>query len=459
MLLTPQPLDEFARETEAMLAGKPLPGTLPAGAFATQFGAVPYRHIHDDHGTLHEWLVKGLLTRGEQGMLVGASQAGKSFLALDISMAIARGVPWMGCKTKRGLVIYHAGESAKGVRDKRLPAYVKAAGLNREADLPFILLTKPLDLFNNDEDTNKLIAECKYWKGVYPDLQLELLTIDTFNAAAPGADENAGKDVGSIRRRLKRIEQELGCAVLIVHHKNAQGTKARGHSSLFADVENVLDVSLVMTGDEKTPGPALKDTRERKVRVAKVTKLKDGADEREFRFTLAGVVLGQDEDGDAITSCVIDVPDMGDLEPSDHAAKARGAARLAKHPYLLLQCVMEAARAHGRTPPNDVPAGRDVMVVEWRHVGELFRARWFDDKYSDEKQREKAFRDIVSKAGTDLDNRGYIKKHNNFVWRTNKRLPGERRHDEHTAAADTDERLPEAGEMSAADWLQQGDQE
>lgn len=66
--------------------------------------------------TKHEWLVKNVLTRGEQAMLVGASQSGKSFLAIDLAFAIARGVPWFGNKTRKGLVVYQAGESAKGVR-------------------------------------------------------------------------------------------------------------------------------------------------------------------------------------------------------------------------------------------------------------------------------------------------------------------------------------------------------
>ncbi len=83
------------------------------GPFKTQFGAVPYRDRHQKHANRHEWLIKGVMTRGEQAMLVGASQTGKSFLAYDISMAIARGVPWMGRKARRGLVIYHAGESAR----------------------------------------------------------------------------------------------------------------------------------------------------------------------------------------------------------------------------------------------------------------------------------------------------------------------------------------------------------
>ncbi|MGF3022670.1 AAA family ATPase [Methylobacterium aquaticum] len=410
-----QPFADFERETLARATGP----------YRTQFGAVPYHARHQKHGNAHEWLIKGVMTRGEQAMLVGASQTGKSFLAYDISMAIARGVPWMGHKTRRGLVIYHAGESAKGVRDKRQPAYDRAHGLENDLDHPFVLLTLPLDLYSSDEDTLKLIAECRHWMEQYPDFGFELLVIDTFAAATPGADENAGKDVGAIRRRCKRIEQELGCAVLLVHHKNASGTKARGHTSMFADVENVLDVSLVMTGPEKTAVP-LKDINGRKVREAVVTKLKDGEDGTKFRFVLEGVQLGVDEDGDDVTSCVIRPPDMGDVEPSPDE-KAAPDARLPRRQYIMLKAIEDALKAHGQMPaPDGVPVPNNVPVVEWRIVRDLFSARWFEDDQPDEEKRKAALRRAWKDAGEGLYSRGYIRKHETWIWRTRKRLPSER---------------------------------
>ncbi len=114
--------------------------------------------------------------------------------------------------------------------------------------------------------------------------------------------------------------------MLLVHHKNASGTKARGHTSMFADVENVLDISLVTTGPEKTAVP-LKDVNGRKVREAVVTKLKDGEDGVSFRFVLESVRLGIDEDGDPVTSCVVSLPDMGEVERDAPASTAAAGAR------------------------------------------------------------------------------------------------------------------------------------
>ncbi|MEE7460655.1 hypothetical protein MFUR16E_04575 [Methylobacterium fujisawaense] len=415
-----QDVEEFERTTLELTRAK-----ASAGPYRSQFGAVPYRDKHQAHAGKHEWLIKNVLTRGEQGMLVGASQTGKSFLAFDMGMAIARGVPWFGNKTRQGLVIYHAGESAKGVRDKRLHAYDKANNLVDEYGLPFVLLTLPLDLYSSDEDTNKLITECEHWRTEYPDFPLELLVIDTWAAATPGADENAGKDVSGIRRRCKRIETALGCAVLLVHHKNAAGTKARGHTGMFADVENVLDISLVTTKIAKDELP-LKDVNGRKVREAVVTKLKDGEDGKKFRFVLEGVQLGTDEDGEAITSCVIAPPDMGDVDQPEETKAGRPGSRLPQMQYLLLKIITRALADHGQMPaPEGVRVRNDVQVVRKDVVYEAFRQGWHGMEGKAELTAS-AQRQAWKRGCEALDAAGFIRTNEGWIWRTGKRLPSER---------------------------------
>src|SRR5690348_9811999 len=72
-----------------------------------------------------DYLIKGILSRSEVSLLVGPSGSGKSFLATDLSMRIARGVDYLPVhaaqrisvpKVKRGGVVYLAGEGARGLR-------------------------------------------------------------------------------------------------------------------------------------------------------------------------------------------------------------------------------------------------------------------------------------------------------------------------------------------------------
>ena len=69
-----------------------------AEPFKSAFGAVPWLEFGKP-GPSYEYLIKGVLTKGEQSMLLGESQSGKSFLAIDIAMAVARGVEWFGRKS------------------------------------------------------------------------------------------------------------------------------------------------------------------------------------------------------------------------------------------------------------------------------------------------------------------------------------------------------------------------
>ena len=85
--------------------------------FVSKFQAIPWDEL-DASGPAHEWLVKGMLTRGERSMMVGPSQSGKSFVAIDMALSIARGVEYFGRKTLRGGVVYQAGEGGRSISSR-----------------------------------------------------------------------------------------------------------------------------------------------------------------------------------------------------------------------------------------------------------------------------------------------------------------------------------------------------
>ena len=186
---------------------------LEAAPFKSTFGAIQWADF-DAPGPSYDYTIKGVLTRGEMSMLLGESQSGKSFLAIDIAMSIARGTEWFGHKVRQGGIIYQAGESALGVRRRRFPAYRRHYDCGGEP-LPVVLLERPLDLYTNDEHVDLFIEECRHWGGRF-DVPLELIVIDTFNKATPGANENDGKDMGTVLARCDRIRRETGAHVMLV---------------------------------------------------------------------------------------------------------------------------------------------------------------------------------------------------------------------------------------------------
>ena len=102
-------------------------------------------------------IVDGVLTAGDGSILYGDSNSGKTFFVIDMACGVARGVPWMGKQTEPGLVVYLAAESPASVRS-RIQAYQRHHGV-RVPD--FAIVQSPIDLFDGDADTDKLIQLVK----------------------------------------------------------------------------------------------------------------------------------------------------------------------------------------------------------------------------------------------------------------------------------------------------------
>ncbi|MDP3937524.1 MAG: hypothetical protein Q8R92_05235, partial [Deltaproteobacteria bacterium] len=76
--------------------------------------------------------------------------------------------------------------------------------------------------------------------------------------------------------------------------------------------------------------------REDENRTARVSKLKDGEDGRIFGFVLKTVSVGMDEDGDDISSCVV--------EHTEAVAPREKAKRLGKRMDLVLRAIQDEQR-------------------------------------------------------------------------------------------------------------------
>ena len=117
---------------------------------------------------------------------------------------------------------------------------------------------------------------------------VKVVVVDTFAQVMPGANENAGEDVGKAIAHCKVIHKHTGALVILVHHSGKDSTKgARGWSGLRAAAD--AEIEIVRSGDD---------------RLATITKLKDGEDGAEFGFRLQTVVIGR-RDGHDISSCVV----------------------------------------------------------------------------------------------------------------------------------------------------------
>jgi len=230
-------------------------------------------------------LVQGLLTVGGGSVLFGDSNSGKTFLAIDLACAVARGIPWMGRQTEPGLVVYLAAESPASVRS-RLQAYQQRYRLK----LPnFVIVQSSIDLFEGDDDMfaiMHLIREVEEARGT----KVRLVVGDTLARLSPGANESTGQDMGRVIRRIDLIRTECDVHFMLVHHsgKNASAG-ARGWSGLRAAVDTEIEVIDSAAG-----------------RCAEITKQRDLSTVRErVGFRLEPVTLGVTKWGTPATSCIV----------------------------------------------------------------------------------------------------------------------------------------------------------
>jgi len=401
-----------------------LPGVLTAAAFldesrpyfepppyVSKFHAIKWTDL-DAPGPEHEWLVKGVITRGERTMMVGASQSGKSFLAIDLALAVARGVPWFSANVRPGGVVYQAGEGGRGIK-KRIRAYRLEHGLKPAAPLPFVLLPTTVDLYSGDDATTALIAEIKHWASTF-DVPLELVVIDTLSTATPGADENSSKDIGPVLARCERLARECECAVMLVHHMNAGGQKPRGHTSILANLDSVLKIEKL---EEM-------DIDRRVIREIELVKQKDGESGRKWRFVLPAVDLGRDADGDPITSCVVRAPNA-EGEPGETSKATDAGIRLTPQCEVFLRAIYRALADYGEDAPIALGLPSGARVVKWKLLAGVFAGMAFDGAdEADPKKRQDKLSQAMKRHGERLMQLRVIMRENPYLWLTGRKVRG-----------------------------------
>jgi hypothetical protein len=278
-------------------------------------------------------IVGELLGAGALGSIYGGPGSGKTFFALDLALAVARGILWSGRTVTQGIALYAAGEGHQSVL-ARVAAYrLHHFGKERPA-LPFATIPAAINLLDPSVHVDAVTALAKHAEADWT-LPTALIVIDTLARAMAGADENSGEDMGAAIRSADLLRERTGAHVLLVHHTGKSESGARGHSSLKA----ALDTEIEVTGIEG-------------VRIAKVTKQRDLPIGALFGFELKSVVIGTNPlDNREVTSCVLEHVE---------APSARRREPVGKNQVAMLSALQE----HFRTATSEL-----LTSEEWRAIG------------------------------------------------------------------------------------------
>lgn len=303
-----QSTERFKRDlspSSAPPSAVPLPKAKQSFAHRAYLLDVVFADELPDTFTPPDEIVEGILTAGSSSVIYGDANCGKTFFVVDMSCAVALGIPWMGRQTEPGLVIYLAAESPASVRG-RLQAYQKHHGVK----VPdFAIVQSPIDLFDGESDTLKIIETVQQIEQERGQ-KARLIVGDTLARLSAGANENAGQDMGLVVRRIDLIRAECKAHFALVHHcgKNT-AAGARGWSGVRAAVDTEIEITDSPTG-----------------RCCEVTKQRDlGTKGDRIGFRLDTVTLGQTKWGSPATSCVV-MPFDAPVKPTGKRTSEVGGA-------------------------------------------------------------------------------------------------------------------------------------
>jgi hypothetical protein len=179
------------------------------------------------------WLIDGLWADQAVGIVGGEPKCCKSFLALDLAVAVASGGPCLRRfrTAQTGRVLLFAAEDALHVVRRRLDGICLAAGVAL-ANLDIQVITAPSMRLDIADDRERLATTVQ-------SLRPKLLVLDPF-VRLHCIDENAAAEVAPLLSYLRDLQWRYQLAVVVVHHarkgagKTRDGQALRGSSEFHA---------------------------------------------------------------------------------------------------------------------------------------------------------------------------------------------------------------------------------
>lgn len=247
-----------------------------------------------------KYLIKGFLDQDGTSVIFGRPNAGKSFVALDMAAHVALGRSWRGQRVNQMGVLYIAAEGQEGI-PARIEAWKRHHGVE---SIPVLtVIRRKVDLRTKDGHAREIVELIRETEAAH-DFKIGWVIVDTLARSLAGGDESSSVDMGAVIDNLDSIRIGGRCHASFIHHSGKDEAKgARGHSSLLGAIDTELEVK-----------------RDRIVNDKQRDMLKQAA----MGFRLEVVPLGEDAEGDAVTSCVVLPARLGaDEEFSDAAIRPK----------------------------------------------------------------------------------------------------------------------------------------
>ena len=202
-------------------------------------GALEFTRLDKIETKPRDWLVWGLIGKGEASAWYGDPSSGKSVVAGDLVFHVTHGLPWLGLEVVKTPAVYFPLERY-GLVARRLQGLAAKHGTDAESD-PYIV--------RGEFD----IRDPKYARHFIDGIKRAgagLAVIDTYSRSLNGGNENGPEDGGAAIANIQRIIDETGAHVLLIHHVgNAEDTKGRLRG--WSGLNGAMDTTVLVKQPKK----------------------------------------------------------------------------------------------------------------------------------------------------------------------------------------------------------------
>ncbi len=179
------------------------------------------RQLVEDYPALREPVITGLLREGETMNVISAPKIGKSWLVIDLALAVAMGRPWLGMHCVPGDVLILDNELHGETSANRIPKVAAARGIEIESVADHVYVE---NLRGRLQD---LFALGPYFRQFEPG-RFKVVILDAFYRFLPmRADENDNGTMANLYNYLDSFADYLECSFVLIHHtsKGSQSSK------------------------------------------------------------------------------------------------------------------------------------------------------------------------------------------------------------------------------------------
>ena len=145
--------------------------------------------------------------------------------------------------------------------ERRLAALAKGHAIGPDAPLELVSFPSPAFVASDPASVSLVVRAVR-------DRAARLVVVDNLAAVSGGADENSAQ-MQSVMGGLRRLAEEAGCGVIVVHHRTkTERTRAGDAVRGWSGIEGALDLALQSIREPGSDVITLRSTKTRDVPVS-----------------------------------------------------------------------------------------------------------------------------------------------------------------------------------------------